>query len=175
MKTLKTTSLSKTRNDASPTLLGELKKHFNGCNYITIDNVLMKERKIRKMIAKEMFQLVLVWVRHEEPGNYTYLILLPRNYSLIANSGTNSNFEIRNIAYGLLVVSTVRTYISNVKSLRIFLQFLLFIFPFATSDKMSNCHYYVYISCLINSKIQYHITCLISDPLSITLDIFILL
>ena len=53
--------------------------------------------------SESLFPLVLVWGRHEESGNYTHLISLPRNYSLIAKSGTSSNFEIRNIAFHLLV------------------------------------------------------------------------
>ena len=57
-----------------------------------------------------MFPLVSVWVRHEDPGNYTHIILLPKNYSLITKSGTSSNFEIRNIAFCLLVVSTLSTF-----------------------------------------------------------------
>ena len=36
-----------------------------------------------------MFPLVSVWLWHDEPGNYTHQILLARNYSLIAKSGTS--------------------------------------------------------------------------------------
>ena len=57
-----------------------------------------------------MFPLVSVKVRHEEPGNYTRIISLPRNYFLITKSGTSSNFEIRNIAFCLFVGSTVSTF-----------------------------------------------------------------
>ena len=117
-----------------------------------------------------MVPLVSVWV-WQEPGNYTHLILSPRNYPLITKSGTSTNFEVRYIAFHVLVVSIVSTYVCTSSTLDFFLQFLLFIFPFATSDKMNNCHYYVYISHLINFKIQYQNMCLTSDPLSITFDI----
>ena len=48
-----------------------------------------KKVEDKKMITKRVFPLVSVQVRHEEPGNYTHLILFPRNYSLIAKSGTS--------------------------------------------------------------------------------------
>ena len=46
---------------------------------------------------------------NEEPGNFTHIILLPRNYYLLTHFGTSSlNFEDRTIFfYTLLVVSTV--------------------------------------------------------------------
>ena len=68
-----------------------------------------KREEDKKDDSKSMFPLVSVWVRHEDPGNYTHIISLPRNYSYITKSGTSSNFEIRNIAFCLLVVSTVST------------------------------------------------------------------
>ena len=44
--------INASNNYASPSLPGELKKHLKGRNYVTIDNFLTKERKIRKMIVK---------------------------------------------------------------------------------------------------------------------------
>ena len=115
-----------------------------------------------------MFPLVSVQVWYKEPGNYTHLILSPRNYSLIARSSTSSNFEVRNIAFHLLVVSTVSTYISASSTLDFF-----FGFPFATSDKMKKLSLLcVYIMPDKKKfKIQYNDMCLTSHPLSITLDI----
>ena len=85
--------------------MGELERLF-----------IIKETKRRQMIDKCVFPLASVQVRHKEPGNCTHLILLPRNYSVIAKSGTSFNFGIRRIAFHLLVVSTVSTF-STVSSL----------------------------------------------------------
>ena len=52
-------------------------------------NLTRETNKIDDSI-KSLFPLVLVWVRHKEPVNYTHLILFARNYSLIAKSGTSS-------------------------------------------------------------------------------------
>ena len=46
-----------------------------------------------------MTEIKIFWVRHEEPGIYTHLISFPRNYSLIAKSGTSFNFGIRKITF----------------------------------------------------------------------------
>ena len=85
------------------------------------DHKFIKKRCISNptgRIEETFFLLVLVLVWHEEPGNYTHLIPLPGNHSLIAKSGTSSNCEIlRNIAFGLLVVSTVSTSVSTSSSL----------------------------------------------------------
>ena len=62
------------------------------------------------MIEKCVFPSVSVWVRHEEPGNYTHLISLPRSYSLIANSSSSFRFWDQKNAFHLLVVSTVSTF-----------------------------------------------------------------
>ena len=44
-----------------------------------------------------------------EPGNYTCIILLPGNYSLLPKFGTSFNFEVMRILFCLLVVSTIST------------------------------------------------------------------
>ena len=57
---------------------------------------------------KTMFPSVSVWVRYEEPGNYTHLISLPRNCSLLTQFDTS--FIIWRSGtwhFILLVVSTV--------------------------------------------------------------------
>ena len=51
-----------------------------------------KREEEKKDDRKCEFPLVTVWVRHEEPPNYTCLIPLPRNYSLIAKSSTSFKF-----------------------------------------------------------------------------------
>ena len=59
---------------------------------------------IKFWVKKRLFPLVLVWVRHEEFGNYTHLITLSRNYS------TFKNFEVIGFMYCLLVVSTLNMF-----------------------------------------------------------------
>ena len=57
-------------------------------------------------IEKILFPLVSVWVRHEEPGNYTHLISLPRNYSSLPNLALVLILGSGELHFVLLVVST---------------------------------------------------------------------
>ena len=78
-------------DDMSPTLAGELERQLRtqvGYEEQTDKIFYDKREEDKKDDSKSMFPLVAVQVRHQEPGNYTHLILLPRNYSLIAKSGT---------------------------------------------------------------------------------------
>ena len=49
-----------------------------------------QEMKKRETLDKYVFPLVCISVRHKDPGIYTCLILLPRNYLYLANSSLTS-------------------------------------------------------------------------------------
>ena len=67
-----------------------------------------KREEAKKDYNKRMFPSVSVWVRHKEPGNYTQLISLPRNCSLLTQFGTSFIiWRSGTLHFILLVVSTV--------------------------------------------------------------------